>query len=212
MVISVSGAGYSHSVPTRKRSIAVVAGVLVAVVGVVVGATAATGWRADRADVSVAGDSGRSILPPAAPEPDEAQVQPVDGGFLAEVPAPPDAARDASLAAKTGTVVAQGTDLLVELVALAAPTTVEIKGASREVSSVYRVTISAGPYAVRDMPAIISVNNAPIGIGAESVDLSTLVLFTYDDVIVTDGATVALSYGLPGSASTDWSTTLEVVQ
>jgi hypothetical protein len=31
-------------------------------------------------------------------------------------------------------------------------------------------------------------------------------------VIVTHGATVALSYGLPGSAPTDWSTTLEAIQ
>jgi len=36
--------------------------------------------------------------------------------------------------------------------------------------------------------------------------------FTYDDAVVSDGATVGLSYGLPSQASTDWSTTLEVVQ
>jgi hypothetical protein len=190
-----------------------VAGVLVAVVAVVVGATAATGWQADRADVSAAGPSGRSILPAAAPGPDEVQAPlTASSGLFAEVPAPPDAARDASLAAKPGTLVAQGTDLRVESVELAAPTTVDVNGVSRVVSSVYRVTISAGPYVMRDMPAIISVDSTPIGIGAESVDLSTLLVFTYDDVIVTDGATVALSYGLPDAAPTDWSTTLEVVQ
>ena len=116
------------------------------------------------------------------------------------------------MAVKPGTLVAQGADLRVESVPLAAPATVEVGGVSQSVSSVFRVTISAGPYVVRDMPAIISVNDAPVGIGAESVDLSRLVLFTYDPVIVTDGATVSLSYGLPGSAPTDWSTTLEVVQ
>ena len=53
---------------------------------------------------------------------------------------------------------------------------------SREVSSVFRVTISAGPYVIRDMPAIVSVDGVPVGIGAESVDLASLVLCTYDDV------------------------------
>jgi len=134
------------------------------------------------------------------------------GGLFAEVPAPPDAARDAALAAKAGTLVAQGADLVIESVALAAPITVDVAGVSRAVSSVYRVTISAGPYVIRDMPAIVSVDGAPIGVAAESVDLGSLVLFTYDDVVVADGATVALSYGLPGDAPTDWSTTLEVVK
>ena len=185
-------------------------GAIVAVLAVVVGATAVSGWRSDRADVSAAGATGRSISPAAAPGPDV--EAPVAAGLFAEVPAPPDAARDASLAGKAGTLVAQGADLRVESVALAAPTTVEVDGVSRAVSSVYRVTISAGPYVVRDMPAIVSVDGKPIGIGAESVDLSSLVLFTYDDAVVTDGATVALSYGLPGQATIDWSTTLEVVQ
>jgi hypothetical protein len=191
-----------------------VLGTLVAVVGVVVGATAATGWQADPADQSAAGDSGRSISPAAAPGPDEALDVPAQAadGLFAEVPAPPDAARDASLAEKPGTLVAQGADLVVESVPLAAPITVDVDGVSREVSSVYRVTISAGPYVMRDMPAIISVDGKPIGVAAESTDLARLVLFGYDDVIVTDGATVALSYGLPNQAPTDWSTTLEVVQ
>jgi hypothetical protein len=200
-------------VPNRRRTVAVVLGAIVAVLAVVVGATAASGWRPG-ADPSAAGQSGRSISPAAAPGPDEVQdvAAQASGGLLAEVPAPPDAARDATLATKAGTLVAQGADLQVESVALAAPTTVEVNGVSREVSSVYRVTISAGPYVMRDMPAIISVDGSPIGIGAESVDLGSLVLFTYDDAVVSNGATVALSYGLPGQAPTDWSTTLEVVQ
>ena len=76
----------------------------------------------------------------------------------------------------------------------------------------FRVTISAGPYVIRDMPAIVSVDGVPVGIGAESVDLGSLVLWTHDEVVVSDGATVGLSYGLPGSAAIEWSTTLEVVR
>ncbi len=128
------------------------------------------------------------------------------------MPVPPDAARDPILATRLGTLVAQGADVKVESVALAAPATVEVGGVSRQVTSVYRVTVSAGPYLMRDMPAILSVDGTPLGVAAESVDLASLVLFTYDDLVVTDGATIALSYGLPGQAPTDWSTTLEVVQ
>jgi len=182
---------------------------IVAVLAVVVGATAASGWRADQTDQSAAHQPGRSIVPAAAPGPEQS---PAPVGLFAEVPVPPDAARDASLAGQAGTLVAQGVGVRVESVALAAPTTVEVGGGSRAVSSVYRVTISAGPYVVRDMPAIVAVDGAPIGVAAESVDLGSLVLFTYDDLVVTDGATVALSYGLPGQAPTDWSATLEVVR
>jgi hypothetical protein len=190
-----------------------VLGTLVAVVGVVAGATAATGWQDGRADQSAAGQSGRSLAPPAAPEPAaEPAAEPAPVGLFAAVPAPPDAARDAALAGAPGTLVAQGTDLRVESVALPAPLTVEIGGVSREVSSVYRVTVTAGPYVVRDMPAILAVDGVAIGVAAESVDLGSLVLFTHDEVIVTDGATVSLSYGLPGAASIEWSTTLEVVR
>jgi hypothetical protein len=185
-----------------------VLGAIVAVLAVVVGATVASGWRPG-SDPSAAGQSGRSQAPAAAPGPNEDVAAP---GLFATVPAPPDAARDAALAVKPGTLVAQGTDLRVESVPLAAPTTVEVGGVSRSASSVFRVTITAGPYEVRDMPAIVSVDGVPVGIGAESVDLSSLVLFTYDPVIVTDGATVSLSYGLPGQAPADWTTTLEVVQ
>jgi hypothetical protein len=200
-------------VPTRRRTVAVVLGTLVAVLAVVVGLTAATGWRADRGDPSAAGSSGRSILPAAVPGPDVAQADAqASEGLFATVPAPPDAARDPQLATKAGTLVAQGADVKVESVALDAATTVEVGGVSREVTSVYRVTVSAGPYQMRDMPAILSVDGAPMGVGAESVDLASLVLFTYDDAVATDGATIALSYGLPGQAPTDWSTTLEVVQ
>lgn len=130
------------------------------------------------------------------------------GGLFEQVPVPPDAARDGRLAGKPGTLVARGTDVVVESVALEAPTVVD----GREVSAVFRVTVSAGPYLVRDMPAILSVDGTPVGVAAESVDLASLVLFSHDDVVVTDGATIALSYGLPGQAPADWSATLEVIQ
>ena len=196
----------------RRRTLAVVLATLVAVGAVVIGTTAASGWRADRDNQSATGESGRSNQPAAASASRDPAAPNAAAGLFAAVPAPPDAARDASLTGKPGTLVAQGTDVRVELVPLATPTTVDVDGVSREVSAVYRVTISAGPYVVRDMPAVVSADGAPLGVAAESVDLSSLVLFTYDDAVATDGATVALSYGLPDQAPIDWSATLEVTK
>ena len=203
-----------RSVLTRRRTVAVVLGALVAVFAVVAGATAATGWRADRVGGTAADTSGRSVSPVAAPGPDQAGADLAAAAptLFDVVPAPPDAARDASLADKAGSLVAQGADVRVESVELAAPVTVAVGGSDRVVSSVYRVTITAGPYVIRDMPAVVSVDGTPVGIGAESVDLARLVLWSFDDALVVDGATIALSYGLPGSVPTDWSTTLEVVR
>jgi hypothetical protein len=192
----------------------VVLGVVVAVLAVVVGATAASGWRSDRAENAVAdqGDrADRSVIPAAEPEPAPDLAAPAPG-MLTEVPAAPDAARDATLADKAGTLVARGDDVLVVAVELAGPTTVVVDGVSREVSTVYRVTITAGPYVMRDMPAVVSVDGVPIGVGAESVDLSSLVVWTFDDRVATNGPTIAVTYGLPGQAAIDWSTTLEVAQ
>jgi hypothetical protein len=156
--------------------------------------------------------SGRSIVPAAAPGPDEvlddaavsaagssAAAEQGGAGLFDVVPAPPAAARDAAMATRAGTLVARGADVVVESVPDGS-------------SSVFRVTISAGPYVVRDMPAIVSVDGVAVGIGAESVDLGSLVLFSSDPRLVTDGAAIAVSYGLPGSVPADWSTTLEVVQ
>ena len=65
-------------------------------------------------------------------------------------------------------------DLRVESVALSRWSQGTVRGA------VFRVTISAGPYVIRDMPAIVSVDGVPVGIGAESVDLASLVVWTHD--------------------------------
>ena len=190
--------------PRPERSVVITALVaVVGVVGVVVGATAATGRQA-----------GLTAEPADAPEVEQVDdaAPAVAGGLFAVVPIPPEAARDPSLAERAGPLVAQGEALRVESVPLTVPTTVEIGGVDREATTVYRVTISAGPYVVRDLPAILAVDGIPIGVAAESVDLSSLVLFTHDDVVVTDGATIALAYGLPGHAPSDWSATIEVVR
>lgn len=107
--------------------------------------------------------------------------------------------------------MAQGAEVTVERVDLPAATTVDLGGEPREVSVVYRVTASAGPYVMRDQPAIIAADGTALGVAAESVDLSRLVLYTYDDGVSIPGVTLSLSYGLPGEAPIEWSTTLEEV-
>lgn len=190
--------------PTKRSSAAVVLGVLVAVIAVVVGATAASGWRGSSTDESATGTTGRSNLSVAVPGPDahadaQPDAQPEAASSLFDaLPALPAAASDPAAAALAGDLVAQGADLRVEQVAVDATTTL------------YRVTISAGPYVMRDMPAIISADGSPLGIAAESVDLSSLVLWTDDAAVVTAGTEIALSYGLPGQAPVEWSTTIEV--
>lgn len=112
---------------------------------------------------------------------------------------------------QAGVPVARGSDLLVERVELPAPVTVETGGVAREVTVVYRVTVSAGPYVMRDQRAILSADGVALGVAAESVDLSSLVLYTYDDAVVTAGTTISLSYGLPGDAPVEWSTLVELL-
>ncbi len=121
-------------------------------------------------------------------------------------------AENSSLHTKPGVVVAHGHDFVVERVALAHPTTYSLHGRTSVAHSFYRVTITAGPYQVRDMPAIVSVNGHPLSMGMESPDLSSLMAFTFDHIVVTNGATMAVSYGLPNATSTIWTSKIEVVK
>lgn len=170
-------------------------GVLVAVVAVVVGATAASGWRGGPADASATGSTGRPPMSVAVPGP---VSPPAPGSLAAALPDPPAAASDPSVASLAGELVVESGELRVERLTLA------------DASTIYRVTITAGPYVVRDMPAIISADGRALGVATESVDLSSLVLHTTDAAVTTPGTTVALTYGLPGAADVDWSATVEV--
>jgi len=127
------------------------------------------------------------------------------------LPAPPDAARDPAVVARLGDLVARGADLSIERVALTDSITVDVAGKSVDVAFVYRVTVSAGPYLMRDMPAVLSVGSTALGVAAESSDLAQLVLYTHDPAVLVDGATIGLTYGAPGDVPADWSTTIEVL-
>lgn len=186
-------------------------GVFLAVAAVVLGATAATGRGARPTEAPAAAAVQFNPAADPAANPQGAGDQPSDG-LLSKIPDTSLAAGDEALRTRPGVLVAEGDKLRIEKVPLTAPATVSVRGATVTVDSVYRITITAGPYAMRDMPAIVSIDNRPLAIGGESADLASLVAFTFDDSVVTSGATVAVSYGLPDQTTTVWSTTLEVVQ
>jgi hypothetical protein len=210
------GPPYRSLVSRPRSAAALVAGVFLAVVAVVLAATMATGRGhpgeapAASADVRIA-----PAADPAADSQNPDYQNPADQAPEQSVSQVPDtslAAGNTALYTRAGTLVAQGDALRIERVALDSPATVDVRGASVTVDSVFRITISAGPYEMRDMPAIVSINDRALSVGVESTDLADLVAFTFDSSVVSAGATLAVSYGLPGSVPSVWSTTVEVVQ
>ena len=86
-------------------------------------------------------------------------------------------------------------DYRVEELTLPAPANVEIDGKRVEVSRAFRVTVTGGPFPVRAMPAVIWIDDAPVGYGVESEDLDQITAVTFDGSVLKDGATVYVSYG-----------------
>ncbi len=78
--------------------------------------------------------------------------------------------------------------------------------------SVYRIVITAGPYQMRDMPSVVSIDNRPLAIGIESTDLTSLTAFSFDKSVLTQGAKLMVSWGLPSSATTTWTSAIEVLK
>lgn len=188
------------------------AGVFLAVVAVVIGASAATGWRAhqDQAPAASAHVRINPAVDPAADLADSAEQS--QAGLLSQIPDTSIAAGDGALHARAGVLVAQGDKFRIEKVALTTPVTVSVQGTSITADSVYRVTITAGPYVMRDMAAIVSINNRPLAMGMESADLASLMAFTFDSSVLTSGASLAVSYGLPDQTNTVWSSSVEVIK
>ena len=205
-----------RSVVSRPRSAAaLLVGVFVAVIAVVVGATAASGWRSHHAGAPAAAANVR-IQPAADPasdlRDDADSLETAPDSMVSQIPDTSIAAGDDALRTRPGTLVAQGDQFRIEKVALTAPVTVTVKGAAITADSVFRITITAGPYEMRDMPAVVSLDNSPLAMGIESVDLASLTAFTFDASVVTNGATLSVSYGLPNPTSTVWSAPVEVIQ
>jgi hypothetical protein len=83
----------------------------------------------------------------------------------------------------------------VEEVVLPRTVEVEVRGQKVQATHAFRVTLTGGPFAVRALPALIWINETPIGYGVESEDLDAITAVTFDPTLLEEGATVYLSYG-----------------
>jgi hypothetical protein len=149
----------------------------------------------------------RALTTAAEPE---SLAQPAPGGLSSQIPDTSAAARQPALLTASGVLVAHGDRFRIYRLHLASPVTVRVRGSSLTTSTVYRIDLTAGPYQVRDMPNVVSMDGRPLAVGLESRDLSKLSAFTFDGSVLTSGATLQVSYGLATEASTTWTGTIEV--
>jgi len=84
----------------------------------------------------------------------------------------------------------------LEEIQLPTPLRTKIQGQMQEVSTAWRITVTGGPFTVRDAPAVISIDGVPIGIGAESPDLRRLTVVTFNRAALRDGGTISVGYGI----------------
>ena len=83
----------------------------------------------------------------------------------------------------------------VEEVTLPQMQEVDIKGEKRSVGRAFRLTIKGGPFPVRAMPPVVWLDDVAVGYGVESEELDEITVVTYDESLLTEGATIYLSYG-----------------
>ena len=86
-------------------------------------------------------------------------------------------------------------DYRVEELQLPAPVKVEVGGKRAEVVRAFRVTVTGGPFPVRALPAVVWIDDEPVGYGVESEDLDAVTAVTFDASLLRDGATLYISYG-----------------
>lgn len=83
----------------------------------------------------------------------------------------------------------------VEEVTLPRTMEVEVRGHKIQATRAFRVALTGGPFAVRALPPVIWIDDTPIGYGVESEDLDAITAITFDPTLLTEGATLYLSYG-----------------
>ncbi len=83
----------------------------------------------------------------------------------------------------------------VEEVALPRIMEVEVRGQKMQTARAFRLSVTGGPFPVRALPPVVWVDDAPVGYGVESEDLDAITVVTFDESLLTEGATLYLSYG-----------------
>ena len=83
----------------------------------------------------------------------------------------------------------------IEEVALRNPISVEIDGLPAQMNKAWRLTITGGPFRVRDATAIIWIDGKPVGFGTYSPDLNSISVLIFDETLLHNGSTIELGYG-----------------
>jgi hypothetical protein len=83
----------------------------------------------------------------------------------------------------------------IEELALPRSLTVDLHGKQVTTNKAWRVTINGGPFPVRDLPAVVWIEDDVVGYGIENSTLSQISAVTFDGSLIREGAVVSLSYG-----------------
>jgi hypothetical protein len=75
------------------------------------------------------------------------------------------------------------------------PVAVTVNGAQVQATRAVRVTITGGPFPIRDLPGTVWVGDRNLGVGLENRTRSELSVITFDVDALADGATIAVAYG-----------------
>lgn len=83
----------------------------------------------------------------------------------------------------------------VEEITLPRMMEVEIRGQKMQASRAFRLNVTGGPFPVRALPPVVWIDDTPVGYGVESEDLDAITVVTFDPSLLSEGATIYLSYG-----------------
>jgi hypothetical protein len=83
----------------------------------------------------------------------------------------------------------------VEELTLPAAVEVEVGGKRVSTKRAFRLTVTGGPFPVRALPAVLWIDDTPVGFGVESEDLDAITAVTFDASLLREGATLYVSYG-----------------
>ena len=82
---------------------------------------------------------------------------------------------------------------IVEELQLEEPIEAEIRGKKTEVYQAYRITLFGGPFDVRNIPALLGIDDKITLFGMEAPKLDKVTFILYDRSLLRDGATLYVS-------------------
>jgi len=83
----------------------------------------------------------------------------------------------------------------VEEIQLPRSMTVAVQGQQLAVDRAWRVTVNGGPFPVRNLPAVVWIDDQIVGNGIENATLSQITAITFDSSLIREGGVVSISYG-----------------